>query len=326
MITLSARIERFATARPFVIARGAKTHVDVVVAEVRAGDSAGHGEATPIYYRGDDVEKAVAALDGVADAVAAGATRADLLRLLPAGAARNALDSALWDLAAKRRGLRAWEIAGIPAPAAMATAYTISLGDPADMEAQAKAASHRALLKLKLGGEGDLDRIAAVRRAAPAARLIADANEGWAGLDVERMLVEAAAFGLELVEQPLPAGADAELAQFRPAIPLAADESVQTSADLDAVAGRYQFVNLKLDKAGGLTEGLALIEKARAMGLGLMTGCMLSTSLGIAPAFLAASLGRYADLDGPILLARDRAHGLRFEGSEVFPPEVALWG
>lgn len=326
MIALSARVERFETARPFVIARGTKTHVDVVVAEVRAGDCAGRGEATPIYYRGDDVEKAVAALHGAADAVAAGATRADLLRMLPAGAARNALDSALWDLEAKQSGRRAWELAGIAAPGPMVTAYTISLGDPADMEAQAKAASARALLKLKLGGAGDLERIAAVRRAAPAARLIADANEGWAGLDVERMLAEAAVFGLELVEQPLPAGADAELAHIRAAIPLAADESVQTSADLEAVAGRYQYVNLKLDKAGGLTEGLALIEKARAMGLELMTGCMLSTSLGIAPAFLAASLGRYADLDGPILLARDRPHGMRFQGSELFAPEVALWG
>lgn len=326
---LLATIERFPVEGAFTIARGAKTHVDVVVAQVTDGAHSGRGEGTAIYYKGDSAEIALAALNGVADAVAAGASRADLLSLLPAGAARNALDCALWDLEARQTGVRVWQRLGLPEPRPLLTAYTISLGDPAVMAAAAHAARGRELLKVKLGGEGgvqaDVERMAAVRAAAPDARLIADANEGWAGQDIERALHGLAALRVELVEQPVPAGRDAELDGLRAAVPLAADESCQTRESLDAVIGRYSHINIKLDKAGGLTEALALRHAAATRGLGVMTGCMLCTSLAIAPAFLVAIQSQFADLDGPLLI-RDRPAGLRFAGSDVWPPDAALWG
>ena len=323
--TLAARIERFATRGDFVISRGAKRHVDVVVAEVTDGAHTGRGEGTAIYYRGETAETVLAAIEGARAEVEHGATRADLLTLLPAGAARNALDAALWDLAAKAGGARVWRMLGLPVPRPLLTAYTISLGEPGAMAAAAGSARGRELLKLKLGGEGDLDRVAAVRRAAPDARLIVDANEAWGQLDIERLAHGLAAHQVELIEQPVPAGDDARLDGVRSPVPLCADESVHDRASLDAVIGRYRFINIKLDKAGGLTEALALVQAAKQRGLGVMTGCMLSTSLGIAPAFYVAMQGMYADLDGPLLIA-DRADGLRFEGSDVWPPEPTLWG
>ena len=326
MRKLVVRTERWETARPFVIARGAKHHVDVIVAEIHDSTGIGRGEGTPIYYKGDSIESAQALASGMADAVAAGATRAELLDLMPAGAARNAIDSALWDLAAKQAGRRVWDLAGLPAPRPMLTAYTISLGDPGAMAEAARAAAGRELLKLKLGGEGDAERVAAVRAAAPDARLIADANESWQGIDIERLCHQLHAHDVELVEQPLPAGADADLAHVCSPVPLCADESLQSRAELGDIVGRYRFLNVKLDKCGGLTEALALIHAARQRGLGVMTGCMLSTSLGIAPAFVAAMQAQFADLDGPLLLARDRPAGLRFHGSDVDPPPVELWG
>ena len=326
---LDARIERIPVKGSFTIARGAKTHVDVVLAEVREGSITGRGEGTAIYYKGDSAEAALAALQGAADAIAAGASRADLLALLPAGAARNALDCALWDLEAKQAGRRVWQMIGLPSPQPLLTAFTISLGDPGTMAAAAHAARGRELLKVKLGGEGgpdaDIERMAAVRRAAPDARLIADANEAWGGLDVERTLARLAPLGVELVEQPVPAGGDAELEGVRAAVPIAADESCHTRASHDAIIGRYRHLKFKLDKAGGLTEALALRHAAATRGLGVMTGCMLCTSLAIAPAFHVAMQGSFADLDGP-LLVHDRPHGLRFDGSDVFPPEPDLWG
>jgi L-Ala-D/L-Glu epimerase len=326
---LQARIERIPVQGSFTISRGAKTHVDVVVAEVGDGSHIGRGEGTAIYYKGDSAELALAALGGIADAVAAGASRADLLALLPAGAARNALDCALWDLEAKQSGVRVWQRLGLPVPQPLLTAYTISLGDPASMAEAARAARGRELLKIKLGGEGgpaaDIDRMAAVRRAAPDARLIVDANEAWGGTDIERTLAALAPLGVELIEQPVPAGRDAELDGLRPAVPIAADESCQTRDSLDAIIGRYSHINIKLDKAGGLTEALALRHAAATRGLGVMTGCMLCTSLAIAPAFFVAMQGQYADLDGP-LLVQDRPHGLTFAGSDVCPPDAGLWG
>lgn len=330
---LQARLERIPVRGAFTISRGSRTHVDVVVAEVSEGAGAarvaGRGEGTAIYYMGESAELALAALNGVADAVAAGATRADLLGLLPPGAARNALDCALWDLESKQSGVRVWQRLGLPAPQPILTAYTISLADPAAMAAAASAARGRELLKVKLGGEGgpdaDIERMAAVRRAAPDARLIADANEAWGGTDVARTLARLAPLGVELVEQPVPAGRDAELDGLRAAVPIAADESCHTRDSLDAIVGRYSHINIKLDKAGGLTEALALRHAAAARGLGVMTGCMLCTSLAIAPAFHVAMQSEYADLDGP-LLVEDRPHGLRFAGSDVFPPQADLWG
>lgn len=327
--SLVARIERFPVRGRFTISRGAKTHVDVVVAEVSEGAHTGRGEGTAIYYKGDTAPAALAALTAVSGAVAAGAGRADLLALLPAGAARNALDCALWDLEAKIAGRRVWQTLGLPVPQPLLTAYTISLADPATMAAAATAVRGRELLKVKLGGDGgpaaDVERLAAVRRAAPDARLIADANEAWGGTDIERTLRQLAPLGVELVEQPVPAGRDAELDGLNCAVPLAADESCHDRASLDAIIGRYALINIKLDKAGGLTEALALRHAAATRGLGVMTGCMLCTSLAIAPAFMVAMQGRYADLDGPLLI-EDRPHGLRFDGSDVFPPDPALWG
>ena len=327
--TLAARIERFPVHGAFTIARGAKTHVDVVVAQIDDGDHAGRGEGTAIYYKGDSAETALAAITGCTDAIAQGASRADLLALLPAGAARNALDCALWDLEAKQAGMPVWQRLGLPVPQPLLTAYTISLGDIDAMVAAATAARGRELLKIKLGSgdgpDGDVERMAAIHRAAPDARLIVDANEAWGGTDVERTLARLAPLGVELVEQPVPAGRDAELDGVRAAVPICADESCQDRGSLDAIMGRYRFINIKLDKAGGLTEALALRHAAATRGLGVMTGCMLCTSLAIAPAFMVAMQGQFADLDGPLLI-EDRPHGLRFAGSDVWPPDAALWG
>ncbi len=322
---LTATIERFPVRGSFVIARGAKTEVDVVVAKIADGDTLGRGEGTAIYYRGETAASVVAQVEGVAAAVAEGASRADVLGLLPPGAARNAVDAALWDVEAKASGVRVWQRIGLPAPRPMLTAFTISLGEPEAMAAAARAVAGRELLKVKLSGEGCVERVAAVRRGAPDARLIVDANEAWGGQDVARLARAMADLRVELIEQPVPAGADALLDGVRSPVPLCADESVHDRASLDAVIGRYRFINIKLDKAGGLTEALALIHAAKARGLGVMTGCMLGTSLGIAPAFYAAMHGEFADLDGPLLIA-DRAGGLRFAGSDVWPPAPELWG
>lgn len=323
--TLTARIETFATRGDFVIARGAKTHVDVVVVEIADGPHTGRGEGTAIYYRGETAAGVLAAVEAQRGAVAAGATRAELLELMPAGAARNAVDAALWDLEAKRSGVRVWQTLGLPQPRPLLTAYTISLGTPGAMEAAARAASGYELLKLKLSGEGDLDRVAAVRRGAPDARLIVDANEAWGGQDIERLAHAMERLRVELIEQPVAAGHDALLDGVRSPVPLCADESVHDRASLDAVIGRYRFINIKLDKAGGLTEAVALAQAAKQRGLGLMTGCMLSTSLGVAPAFYMGMQSQFADLDGPLLIA-DRPHGIRFEASDMWPPEPELWG
>ena len=258
--------------------------------------------------------------------MAGGLTRTELLERMKAGAARNALDCALLDLEAKRSGRRAWEVLGLGAPVPATTAYTLSLGDPASMEDAARKAAHRPLLKVKLGGEGDPERIAAVRRGAPEARLIVDANEAWRPETLAANLAACAAAGVGLIEQPLPAGEDALLATIDRTIPICADESLHDRAGLDALADRYDAINIKLDKAGGLTEAVMLAHEARARGLALMVGCMVGTSLAMAPAMLIAHHAAYVDLDGPLLLARDREPGLRFEGSTIHPPEAALWG
>jgi L-alanine-DL-glutamate epimerase-like enolase superfamily enzyme len=318
MRRLSARIERWPVAGAFTIARGVKTHVDVVVAEIEQEGQVGRGEATPIYYHGENAQGVRQAIEHIRTAIEGGTDRAELQELMKRGAARNAVDCALWDLEAKRSGMPVWRLAGLDMPKPLATAFTISLGSPDRMEADARVAAPRfELLKLKLAGEGDLDRVAAVRRGAPDARLIVDANEAWTGRDVA---VEAAAllpFGVELIEQPVRAGEDHLLDGVRSPIPLCADESCQDRADLARCAGRYAAINIKLDKAGGLTEALALAEAARAAGLEIMVGCMLSTSLGIAPAFLVAQAARWVDLDGPLLLARDRERGFTFDGGRM---------
>lgn len=323
---LTARIERFPVAGAFVIARGARTHVDVVTVAIEAGRHRGRGEGTAIYYRGESAESVLRQVLSVADAVAGGAGRVELLDLLPAGAARNAVDAALWDLEAKQAGRRVWQLLGLPEPRPMLTAYTISLADPAEMEAAARKVAARELLKVKVGAQAPAEHVAAVRRGAPDARLIVDANEAWGAVDIEATCAALARLGVELIEQPVPSGQDALLDGVRPAVPLCADESVHDRASLDAVVGRYRFVNIKLDKAGGLTEALALQHAAGRRGIETMTGCMLCTSLGIAPAFHVAMRSLYADLDGPLLLAEDRPDAVRFAGSDVEPPSTELWG
>jgi len=324
---LTARIETWPVAGSFVIARGAKTHVDVVLVEISDGIHSGRGEATAIYYHGESAETVLAQAQAMAPAVAGGLARADLLRELPRGAARNAIDCALWDFEAKGAARPVWSLAGLAAPSPLQSAFTISLADPARMEEDArKAAVTYPLLKLKLAGEGDVERVAAVRRGAPAARLIVDANESWTGRDIEAEAAALVPYGVELIEQPVKAGEDRQLDGVVSPIPLCADESCQDRADLARCKGRYAAINIKLDKAGGLTEALALAAAARDAGLELMVGCMLSTSLGIAPAMLVAQGARWIDIDGPLLLARDREHSVRFERGIAHPTEPALWG
>jgi L-alanine-DL-glutamate epimerase-like enolase superfamily enzyme len=268
----------------------------------------------------------MAALGAMSNRLALGLYRDALQQAMPPGAARNALDCAFWDLECKRAGKAAHELAGLPAPKPLTTAYTISLGTSEAMAAAAEKAAARSLLKIKLGGPGDLERIAAVRAAAPRSELIVDANEGWTPDNLAANLAACAAAGVTLVEQPLPADADMALAHIKRPIPVCADESVHDRASLAALAGRYDAVNIKLDKAGGLTEALAMATEAEKLGFAIIVGCMVATSLAMAPAMLVAQRARVVDLDGPLLLAKDRADGLRYDGSLVYPSTSALWG
>ena len=324
-VALAVRSERWPIAGAFTISRGAKTVAEVVVAELTDGTVAGRGECVPYPRYGETVAGVVATIEGLRGAIAQGLDRAALQQALPAGAARNALDCAFIDLEAKRSGRPAHDVLGVAAPEPRLTAYTISLGTP-DQMAAAAAAAGRPLLKVKLGGEGDGERIAAVRRAAPRAELIVDANEAWDASNLAANLAACAAAGVTLIEQPLPAADDAALGTIARPIPVCADESIHDQASLAALAGKYDAVNIKLDKTGGLTEALALATAARHMGFDVMVGCMVCTSLSIAPAMLVAKAARVVDLDGPLLLANDRPHGLRYDGSIVHPATRALWG
>jgi L-Ala-D/L-Glu epimerase len=323
---LATRIERWPIAGAFTISRGAKTEAVTVVAEVSHGGLTGRGECVPYPRYGETPEATLAALQAMREPLLAGLDRKGLQSAMPAGAARNALDCALFDLEAKSRGERAWRLLRRAAPRPCTTAYTISLGTPEAMAAATAKAARRPLLKIKLGGDGDRERIAAVRKAAPESELIVDANEAWTPDNLERNLAACAAVGVTLVEQPLPAGKDEALARIRRPIAVCADESVHDRASLEGLRERYDAVNIKLDKTGGLTEALAMADAARALGFEIMVGCMVATSLAMAPAMLLTPQARYVDLDGPLLLARDRDGGLRYDGSLVHPPEAALWG
>jgi L-alanine-DL-glutamate epimerase-like enolase superfamily enzyme len=323
---LEVAVEHWPIAGRFAIARGTKTEAVVVVATIRERDWLGRGEAVPYPRYGDTVDGVVAAISAIAPALAEGMDRQALARAMPAGAARNALDCALWDLEAKSAGERAAMMAGIGRMRPLTTAYTLSLGSPAEMAAAAAAAADRPLLKIKLGGAGDPTRIKAVREAAPDARLIVDANESWSAEMFGENLAACAAAGVELIEQPFPATGDAPLITVPHLVPICADESVHVAADVARLAGRYDAVNIKLDKAGGLTEALALRDAAKAARLKIMVGCMVATSLAMAPATLIAQTADFVDLDGPLLLARDREPALRYEGSRIYPPERSLWG
>jgi L-alanine-DL-glutamate epimerase-like enolase superfamily enzyme len=323
---LAVNIERWPIRGSFTISRGAKTEAVTVVAEVSHEGHIGRGECVPYPRYGETPEATLAALHAMQEPVARGLDWTMLQSAMPPGAARNALDCALIDLDAKRKGLRVWDLLRRPWPEPCVTAYTISLASPEAMAAATAEAAHRPLLKIKLGGEGDGERIAAVRRAAPTSELIVDANEAWTPANLEQNLAACAAAGVTLVEQPLPAGHDELLARIRRPIAVCADESVHDRASLDGLGARYDAVNIKLDKAGGLTEALAMTDAARAQGLAIMVGCMVATSLAMAPAMLLAPLARFVDLDGPLLLARDRNGGLRYDGSMIYPPDAALWG
>lgn len=321
---ISASTEIWPVTGAFIIARGAKTEVAVVVARIEGEGVTGCGEATPIYYHGETAESCavqVRAYQGPLrhDAINAGMER---------GAARNALDAALWDWEAKRSGIPAWQAAGLGEPGPIVTAITVSLGTPEVMmkDAARAAAQGLSLIKLKLAGEGDMDRVAAVRAGAPHARLVVDANEAWTGLDVAAMAAELLPYGVELIEQPVRAGEDHLLDGIQSPIPLCADESCQDRNDLARCIGRYDAINIKLDKAGGLTEAIALAAEARGTGMKLMLGCMLSTSLGIAPALLLAGQADWVDLDGPLLLARDRGGGVSVRDGQLVPPQPGFWG
>ena len=324
--TLVARIEHFPIAGSFTISRGAKTEAVTVVAEISHAGLLGRGECVPYPRYGETPEAALAAILAMRDAVVAGLDRQALQAAMRPGAARNALDCAFVDLKAKREGRRAWEVLGRSAPKPCTTAYTISLGSPEAMAAATAKAAHRPLLKIKLGGDGDPERIAAVRRAAPRTELIVDANEAWTPANLAANLAACAAAGVTLVEQPLPAGRDEMLAQIKRPITVCADESVHDRASLAALRDRYDAVNIKLDKTGGLTEALALADAAKALGFDIMVGCMVATSLSMAPAMLLTPQARFVDLDGPLLLARDRDHGMRYDEAHVYPPDAALWG
>jgi L-alanine-DL-glutamate epimerase-like enolase superfamily enzyme len=318
--------ERWPLAEAFVISRGAKTEAHVIVAEIDEDGVHGRGEAVPYSHYGETIESVRAQIEDARTGLEAGGGRMGLQALLPPGAARNALDCALWDLEAKRAGVRAWALAGRGRLDPVKTAYTLSLGSPQAMAEAARAHARRPMLKLKIGAADDLDAVAAVREAAPKSRLIVDANEALSFEDLSRLAGEFARLEVQLVEQPLPAGADDELEGFDSPVPLCADESLHTRAELPACARRYAVANVKLDKTGGLTEALALAHEARALGMGVMVGCMVATSLAMAPAMIVAQGADFVDLDGPLLLARDREPGLVVTGSLLEPPPRELWG
>jgi L-alanine-DL-glutamate epimerase-like enolase superfamily enzyme len=345
-IQLSVIDERWPIAGTFTISRGAKTEAHVVVVTLTDGRYRGRGECVPYARYGETVDRVIDSIRSLAigrrgeqpPLSGESGPRLDHLLLpdefdrtalaaaLPAGAARNALDCALWDLEAKRSGRPVHELIGLSPPHPLVTAYTISLSTPETMAATAEVARARPLLKIKLGAPGDAERIAAVRQAAPNSALIVDANEGWRANDLESNIVACVAAGVRLIEQPLPAGDDGALAGIAHPVPICADESVHDRASLEGLRGRYDAVNIKLDKTGGLTEALAVAQQARALDFEIMVGSMVSTSLAIAPALLLAQGAPYVDLDGPLLLASDRPFGLVYEGGQVHPATPALWG
>jgi L-Ala-D/L-Glu epimerase len=323
---LIGKIERWPIAGSFTISRGAKTEAVTVVAEVRQGFVRGHGECVPYPRYGETPEGSLNALLKMQIPVADGLDRQGIQSSMLRGAARNALDCAMLDLEAKLSGRRIWDLLGRRAPQPCVTAYTISLGTPETMAEAAAKVAHRPLLKIKLGGAGDLERIAAVRKAAPQSQLIVDANEAWTESALEANLAACAAAGVTLVEQPLPAGQDGMLARIKRPLIVCADESVHDRVSLEGLRDRYDAVNIKLDKTGGLTEALAMADAAQALGFEIMVGCMVATSLSMAPAMLLTPQARFVDLDGPLLLAQDRDGGLLYEDSLVYPPDAALWG
>lgn len=319
------RIEKWPISGAFTISRGAKTEAAVVVVEISDGGTLGRGECVPYARYGESPESVCAEIGKLAPEIARGMDRRALQTAMPAGVARNAIDCALWDLEAKRTGSSVAALAGVAAPSSVTTAYTLSLDTPEKMAAAARQVS-RPILKLKLGADGDLERLHAVREAVPSASLIVDANEGWNESNLRENLEACSRAKVALIEQPLPANEDHTLREIERIVPVCADESFHDRASFATLQGKYDAVNIKLDKTGGLTEALLVASEAQARGFAVMVGCMVATSLAMAPALLLAGRAKFVDLDGPLLLAKDREHGLRYEGSTVFPPDPSLWG
>jgi len=317
--------ESFAIRGLFRLSRGAKKTAETVRVEVSQDGCVGRGEAVPYRHYGETVDGVMAQIEGRRALIESGTGRQALQSLFPAGAARNALDCALWDLESALNGQSVWQRAGLPPPHSVITTYTLSLDSPSAM---ARVAAEQAwpILKLKLGDEADLERVQAVRQAAPGSRLVVDANEAWSLAQLLALAPPMAKLGVELIEQPLPAGFDESLRGLDLPVALAADESFHTAEDLPGLAGLFQTVNIKLDKTGGFTAGLAALNEAHKLGFEIMVGCMVATSLSMAPALLLAQKAKYVDLDGPLLLERDRSPGLHYEGARVYPPDQALWG
>ncbi|ESZ61480.1 N-acetyl-D-Glu racemase DgcA [Mesorhizobium sp. L103C131B0] len=323
---ISVEAERFPIAGTFTISRGSKTEAEVITCTISDGDNRGWGECVPYKRYGETMEGVRDATEAMRRQIEGGISRKELLDAMPAGAARNAIDCALWDLEAKISGVAVANAIHVVPLSALETAYTLSLGEPEAMAAQARANAGRPLLKVKIGGDNDMARIRAVTEAAPDSRIILDANEGWTDANIIENLAFAAEHGIALIEQPLPAGHDAILRHIAHPVPICADESVHEAKDLEALVGLYDAVNIKLDKSGGLTAALTLRNRARELGFGVMVGCMVGTSLAMAPAVLLAQGADFVDLDGPLLLARDRQPGLVYQGSLVSPPDRMLWG
>jgi L-Ala-D/L-Glu epimerase len=311
---------------PFRIAYEVRAHAETVMVELHDGYFSGRGEGLGVSYHGETADSLLGQLEAVRSDLANAPTRNDLQTLLPPGGARNAVDCALWDLEAKRAGRRAWELVAIPSPTVLVTAFTLGMDTPDVMARAAAKAREYSLLKLKLSGSLDIERVEAVRKARPDARIIVDANQSWSEAQLHTVIPRFAHLGVELIEQPLPVAADDLLIDFESAVPLCADESCQTAESLEGLERKYRFVNIKLDKTGGLTEALRLAHAAREKGFGLMVGCMAGSSLSMAPAFIVGQVCSVVDLDGPLLASKDVAHPIRYDGSRMFAPEAALWG
>lgn len=323
---LTAQHESWPLKTSFQIARGSKTSAETVCVALDDGSHRGRGECLPYNHYGETVEGVIALIDSLHDKLADGLSRKELQTLLPSGAARNALDCAFWDLEAKQSGARVWDLLGVKAPENITTAFTLSLDAPEAMYASAQKHAHRTLLKVKLGGPEDLDCIKAVRKGAPKARLILDANEGWTAETYDGLVPELERLHIEMIEQPFPAGKDDTLLEVARPIPICADESCHDTYSFEALRGKYDMINIKLDKTGGLTEALKLRNQAVDAGMQIMIGCMVSTSLSMAPAMMLANDAKIVDLDGPLLLAKDRKDAIVYRNSMMEPPTQALWG
>jgi L-alanine-DL-glutamate epimerase-like enolase superfamily enzyme len=311
---------------PFRIAYRTRTHAQTVLLELEENDVVGRGEALGVSYHGETVDTLLDQIAAVTNDLRNGVSRTELQKLLPPGGARNAVDCALWDLEAKNAGRRAWEVAGVPSVHPLVTAYTLGVDTVDAMGKAAAAASQYSLLKIKLTGDNDVERVASIRKARPGAQLIVDANQAWSEKHLADLAPQLADLGVTLIEQPLPLGKDESLRQFKSPVPLCADESCQTAESLAAVVGKYEYANIKLDKTGGLTEALRLAHLARDAGLKLMIGCMGGSSLSMAPAFVVGQLCDVVDLDGPLLAKADVANAIRYEGSRMSIPQANLWG